>query len=91
MCPTNKYPDPAYHGSTSLILFQNLKSGSNVEFAGNTNGNGVVRNNFDVPVLAKRIRFKATSWNRGIALAVAVYGYTQGSFNHLWCEQVKGT
>ena len=52
-------------------------------FNGNTDGSGVVRNNLDIPVLAKRVRFKITSWNRGIALAVAVYGYTQGTLEEL--------
>ncbi|XP_038052473.1 uncharacterized protein LOC119725184 [Patiria miniata] len=70
-------------GSNSFQYYKNLKSGSDVVFDGNTNGNGIVRNNFDVPILVRKLRIRPITWNRGIALAVELYGYTPGSASDL--------
>ncbi|CAF1408646.1 unnamed protein product [Adineta ricciae] len=54
-----------------------------VNFAGNKNDNGIVRNNLSDPVITRYIRFNPRQWNNFISMRVEVYGcpFTSSSFN----------
>ncbi|CAF3909050.1 unnamed protein product [Rotaria magnacalcarata] len=53
-----------------------------VNFVGNRNDNGIVRNNFSDPFIARYIRFNPRQWNNFISMRVEVYGcpFTASSF-----------
>ncbi|CAF4422472.1 unnamed protein product [Rotaria socialis] len=54
-----------------------------VNFAGNKNDDGTVRNNLTDPIIARYIRFNPRQWNNFISMRVEIYGcpFTSSSFN----------
>ncbi len=47
-------------------------------FIANTDGSSIVRNDLTLPVKTKRVRIRPNTWNRGIVLAIELYGYVLG-------------
>lgn len=44
------------------------------EFNGNSDGDSVVENEFDIPIVARYIRFRPINWQSRIAMRIEVYG-----------------
>nr|UEK51597.1 neurexin IV-like protein [Parasacculina yatsui] len=44
------------------------------DFAGNSDGDSVVENELEVPIVARYIRFRPTNWQSRIAMRIEVYG-----------------
>ncbi|CAF1038539.1 unnamed protein product [Rotaria sp. Silwood1] len=53
-----------------------------VNFVGNKNDNGIVRNNFSDPFISRFVRFNPRQWNNFISMRVEIYGcpFTSSSF-----------
>lgn len=52
-------------------------------FKGNSDGNSIHYNVFEVPIIAQWIRINPTRWHDRISMRVELYGCDYGSYSHI--------
>lgn len=57
-------------------------------FSGNVDGNGVHKNEFEVPIITQWIRINPTRWRDRISMRVELFGCEYGRYNILFDSQI---
>lgn len=70
-----------FSGQVGRIVHKIIKSSLSCRlqlFKGNTDGNSIRRNNFEVPIIARWIRINPLRWKNSISMRVELYGCNYG-------------
>lgn len=57
-------------------------------FKGNSNGNYVRKNEFEVPIIAQWVRINPTRWRDRISMRVELYGCDYRKYQKLNCSSI---
>ncbi|XKL68715.1 hypothetical protein PGB90_006484 [Kerria lacca] len=70
------------YGSNGLDYADLKTSSGNVQiFKGNTDGNSIKKNSFDVPIIARWIRINPLRWKNSISMRIELYGCSYSAVN----------